>query len=188
MPKRNDLNARLKRVRLVIFDVDGVLTDGGIYLMPDGAEVKRFNVLDGTGIKYLDRAGIRTCVLSGRRSRATTQRARELDMTPVLQGYKRKIEGFHKILRQTGFAAEDACMVGDDLPDIPVLREVGLAVAVANARPEVRAMAHWVTTTCGGFGAAREIAERILKTQGKWGEIVGRYGIAAGNQSTGAKR
>jgi len=164
-------------VKLVVFDVDGVLTDGTVYLMPDGREIKAFNALDGTGIKYLERAGIATAVLSGRRSSAMNRRAREMGMRYVLQGYKRKLAGLAKLQRLSKIPPERMCFVGDDLPDIPVMAKVGLAVAVAGARPEVVRAAHWVTERGGGRGAAREVAEKVLKAQGKWRAIIARYGL-----------
>jgi 3-deoxy-D-manno-octulosonate 8-phosphate phosphatase (KDO 8-P phosphatase) len=171
------LEDRIRRVKLVAFDADGVLTDGTIYLMPDGRELKAFNALDGTGIKYLERAGIVTAVLSGRRSAAVNRRAREVGTRYVLQGYKRKLAGLAKLARRAKVPPERMCYVGDDLPDIPVMRKVGFAVAVAGARPEVIRAAHWVTERGGGRGAAREVAEKILKAQGKWRSIIARYGL-----------
>ncbi len=178
-----ELLHRIRRVRLVIFDVDGVLTDGGIYLDAAGGEVKRFDVHDGTGIKYLQRAGIGTAILSGRRAGAVTRRARELGLSRVLQGYKVKLDGLRRLLRETGLPPDALCFVGDDLIDIPVMRAVGLAVAVPNARPEVRRAAHWVTRASGGRGAAREVAERILRAQGRWAPIIARYGLTPGGPS-----
>lgn len=170
-PRRDNL----RNIRLVIFDVDGVLTDGSILITSNGDEIKRFNVHDGVGIKYLERAGIRTAILSGRSSRATARRAAELGMRPALQGYKNKIDGLKRIMRATKLKAGQICFVGDDLPDIPVMRAVGFAVAVADARPEVIKIADWVTSAPGGRGAARELAEKIIKAQGKWRDIMSRY-------------
>ena len=175
--KRSSLNARIRRIRLVVLDVDGVLTDGSIRLTDSGREIKVFHAHDGTGIKYLERAGIRTAVLSGRTSEAVNHRARELGIRYVLQGYKRKLDGWKILLRRCRVRPEEVCCVGDDLPDIPVMAHAGLAVAVANARPEVRAVAHWVTTVSGGHGAVREVAEKILNAQGKWGAIIARYDL-----------
>jgi len=177
--KTNPKRGNLKNIRLVIFDVDGVLTDGAIFLNGAGEELKRFHVHDGTGIRYLERAGIRTAILSGRRARATTRRAAELGIHHVQQGCKRKLDGLARIMRAARLPAGNICFVGDDLPDIPVLQKVGFAVAVADARPEVIACAHWVTRARGGYGAARELAEKLLKAQGKWKGIIGRYGLTA---------
>jgi len=171
--KRNALNSRFRRVKLVVFDVDGVLTDGTVFLTPAGKEMKAFNVLDGAGIKYLERGGIAAAILSGRRASAVNHRARELGIAYVLQGCKRKLEGLDQLAKRAKVPLDAVCFVGDDLPDIPVMRKVGLAVAVAGARPEVKSAAHWVTQTGGGHGAAREVAERILKVQGKWTRSTG---------------
>jgi len=172
---------------MVVLDVDGVLTDGVIRVGADGEEIKSFHVHDGAGIKYLIRAGIEVAVLSGRRAKAVSRRARELGIKHVLQGYKFKAEGLKKLTRATGIPADAMCFVGDDLPDIPVMRAVGLAVAVSDARPEVRRIAEYVTLAGGGRGAVRELAEKILKAQRKWGRIVARYGLkGAGGAAGGA--
>ena len=114
-------------------------------------------------------------------------RARQIGMTYCLQGFKHKPDGLDRIVRRSGVSADAICFVGDDLPDIHVMRRVGLAVAVADARPEVRRVAHWVTRLAGGRGAAREIAERILKTQGKWAAIVARYGLGRNRRTVGGE-
>jgi len=176
MAERSELVARMKRVKMVIFDVDGVLTDGAIYLDDRGVETKVFHVHDGAGIKYLRRAGLKVALLSGRETEATRVRAQELGIDEVAQGAHRKIDVLPKILKRHGLTTEEVCYVADDLTDLPVLRAVGLAVAVAGARPEVRRAAHYVTKTPGGKGAAREIAEKIIKAQGKWKQIMARYG------------
>jgi len=153
-------------IKMVIFDVDGVLTDGSIMLDSVGVELKRFHVQDGTGIKYLMRAGIRVAFLTGRQSAAVGFRARELGVEDVCQG---------ALVERHGLADDEVCYVGDDLPDIPVMRRVGLPVAVANARPEVIEAAKLVTQAAGGHGAAREVAEKILKDRGLWDSIIARY-------------
>jgi len=177
--KKLPLSTRIRRIRLVAFDVDGVLTDGTFGLTGGGGEIKFFHVHDGSAIKYLHRAGIRTALLSGRRARAVEHRAKELGIPFVLLGFKFKVEGLEKLIHRAQLPAGQICFVGDDLPDIPVMVKVGLAVAVANARPEVRRIAHWTTRAAGGRGAVREVAERILKIQRKWAQIVARYGLTA---------
>ncbi|MFW6107114.1 MAG: KdsC family phosphatase [bacterium] len=162
-------------VRAVVCDVDGVLTDGGIVLGSGGAEVKRFHVWDGTGIKYLARGGIAVGFLTGRESEAVTRRAEELGVSFVRQGAKDKLPAFEALLAEMGVPESESCYVGDDLPDLPPMRRAGLAVAVADAREEVRAEAHFVTHAPGGGGAIRELAERILKAQDKWAAIMERY-------------
>jgi len=183
--KTNSKRSNLKNIQLVIFDVDGVLTDGSLLISGAGIEMKSFHVHDGTGINYLQRGGLQVAILSGRRSRATTSRAAELEIRHVLQGYKRKLDGLERILKATKVPLRNICYVGDDLPDVPVMLKVGFAVAMANARPEVLRCADWVTRVRGGSGAAREVAEKLLKAQGKWQGILGRYGLAGG-AATGA--
>lgn len=165
----------LEAIRAVILDVDGVLTDGGIYVGDDGAEFKRFHTWDGAGIKYLLRSGIQVALLSGRRSQAVEHRARELGITHVRQEAKNKLPVYEELLKELGLPDEAVCYVGDDLPDIPVLRRAGVAVAVGSARPEVRAVAHVVLDAPGGHGAVRELVERLLKAQGKWEALLARY-------------
>ena len=165
--------SRLRAVKLLVMDVDGVLTDGSIYVTSSGEELKRFNVWDGAGIAALHRAGIKTAIISSRSSRAVDMRARELGVTEVRQGVSGKRAAFEYVLGAQGVKAEEACYVGDDLNDLPAMRMAGVAVAVANARPEVRVAAVIVTEAKGGEGAIRETAEAILKAQGKWENVTG---------------
>lgn len=165
----------MKNIKLVIMDVDGVLTDGGILLDSLGNEIKAFHVLDGTGIAYLHRAGIKTAILSGRICDAVTHRAKELNIEEVYQGIINKIDAYHDILGKHALRDEDVCYIGDDLIDLPILYRVGFPVAVANATPAVKHHAIYVTKEKGGHGAVREVAEKILKYQGKWNLIMERY-------------
>jgi YrbI family 3-deoxy-D-manno-octulosonate 8-phosphate phosphatase len=169
------LPARAARVRLLLLDVDGVLTDGGIVYADDGAELKRFHVRDGSGLKFWRQAGNRAAIVSGRASAAVTRRAAELGIDPVLQGRGDKLPAFDEVLAATGLLPDEVCTVGDDLPDLPVLTRCGLAVAVADACPEVRAAADSVTTAKGGRGAVREAVEWLLKLQGRWDDVVRAY-------------
>ncbi|MDF1667169.1 MAG: HAD-IIIA family hydrolase [Planctomycetota bacterium] len=162
-------------VKLVILDVDGVLTDGGIYLDAQGQEFKRFNVYDGTGIKYLQRSGITIAIISGRYSEPTAIRAKQLDINIVHQKSLNKLETLQEILHKTGVREEEVAYIGDDLIDLPVLRRVGFPIAPANARPEVKQVAMLVTKAAGGSGAVREAAEHILRAQGRWAGLVERY-------------
>ncbi len=155
-------------LRLLVLDVDGVLTDGSVMYSDSGEEFKRFHVRDGVGIKLWQRAGHRVAFLSGRSSPAVSRRAAELGVTLVLQGHADKSAALDEILTACGMTAAEACAVGDDLPDLPVLTRVGLAVAVADACPEVRAAAGHVTMAPGGSGAVREVVEHVLKLQGRW--------------------
>jgi len=167
------------RIRLVGFDVDGVLTDNGLYVgLVQGApaELKRFDIQDGIGIVLLRLAGIRIVVLSGRPSEATALRAEELRVDACVQGrHDRKVPAFQVLLDQFGVGWDEAAFVGDDLPDVPVLRRVGLPVAVANATPDARAVARHVTRATGGHGAVREFVEDLLRARGAWDRTIAAY-------------
>jgi 3-deoxy-D-manno-octulosonate 8-phosphate phosphatase (KDO 8-P phosphatase) len=163
------------RIRAVLLDIDGVLTDGRIGYGAEAAEVKFFDVRDGLGIKLLQAAGVRVGMLSGRASQANRHRAEELRLDVVIEGASDKIAGLEQALGQLGLAAAECCYVGDDLIDVPVMRRVGLAVAVADAAAEVRAVAHLVTSHAAGRGAVREVAEWLLKQNGRWQEVTRRY-------------
>jgi 3-deoxy-D-manno-octulosonate 8-phosphate phosphatase (KDO 8-P phosphatase) len=169
------LQERCRRIELLVLDVDGVLTDGSIIYGDDGVELKAFFVRDGSALKLWQLAGKRAAVMTGRTSRVVQVRAAELGIDPVLQGAADKRAGFQELLRLVPLPAEQVCYVGDDLPDLPVLRRCGLGVAVADACPEVRAQAHYVTRAPGGRGAVREVVELILGCQGRWQKIVDRY-------------
>jgi 3-deoxy-D-manno-octulosonate 8-phosphate phosphatase (KDO 8-P phosphatase) len=153
-------------------DVDGVLTGGHVYLMPvpDGTavEMKAFHSQDGAGLKMARDAGLRTGVISGRQSAAMTLRAQEVGMEFVFQGRGQKLPAYEEILRTAGVGDSEVAYIGDDLPDLPILQRVGLAIAVANAVPEVRRAVHHVTRRSGGEAGVREAIEGILKAQGKW--------------------
>ena len=178
MPEPIDA-ALAKRIAVVGFDVDGVLTDGGVYqgLVADhAAEFKRFHVPDGLGLKLLQWAGLAVVIVSGRVSEATTLRARELGITDVIQDDgARKLPAFERWLASHAFRLDQCAFVGDDLPDVPVLKRVALPIAVHNACAEVRAVAKVVTAAPGGQGAAREAAELILKARGEWDQRVRTY-------------
>ncbi len=169
------MNNRIGKVKLIIFDVDGVLTDGRIVFTESGDEIKQFDASDGAGIKFLRRAGLIGAVLSGRKSRIVARRCKELGIGIVEQGALDKIEAYERILKKLKLADEQVCYMGDDLPDLPVMWRVGYPVAVPNARPEVRQAAVHVTRAEGGRGAARELVEKILKAQGRWHLIFEKY-------------
>jgi 3-deoxy-D-manno-octulosonate 8-phosphate phosphatase (KDO 8-P phosphatase) len=168
------LLAKLKAVRLFLCDVDGVLTDGTVY-MGGGVETKRFHIRDGLGLKFLQRHGIKVGWVSRRPSTATQQRADDLKIDFLVQHSGGKIEGVEGILRQTGMNWADVCYVGDDVVDVGVLDKVGLAVAVGDGVDEAKAAADYVTKAHGGNGAIREIVEMILKAQKKWKLVVSEY-------------
>ena len=162
-----DLQARARAVRLAIFDVDGVMTDGTLYIGPQGESFKAFNILDGHGVKMLQSAGVATAIISGRASEAVAWRAKELAIAHVVQGASDKVAEFDRLLASLALAPEACAFVGDDLPDLPVMTRCGLAVAVANAADGVKAAAHYVTRASGGRGAVREFCELVLRAQGQ---------------------
>jgi 3-deoxy-D-manno-octulosonate 8-phosphate phosphatase (KDO 8-P phosphatase) len=179
MSKNDDLQARASRIKLLLMDIDGTLTNGGVCLisMPgvEGiAEMKVFNSRDGAGIKLAGIMGIRTGFITGRSSPAVEHRARELSVDYVYLGQSTKMAAFEECIQKAGVTADETAYLGDDLPDIPVASRAGLAVAVADAAPEVKAACHYVTQAKGGEGAAREVIELILKAQGRWDEAVPR--------------
>ncbi len=149
-------------VRLAVFDVDGVFTDGRIWMGTDGVEYKAFSVRDGVGVKQLLAAGIEVAIISGRASSAVDRRMAELGVTRVVQGCADKAEALAALLRDTGIAPADTAYLGDDTPDLPALRAVGLPAAVADAHPEVLAAAAWTTSLPGGRGAVREFCDFLL--------------------------
>ena len=169
------VRGRMLPVRLVIFDVDGVLTSGQIIYQDDGSEIKVFDVQDGHGIKLLQRAGIEVALVTGRFCRAVEQRAAGLKITRVYQEIHYKLEAYEKILRETGLQDHEIGYMGDDLIDIPVMRRVGLAIAVPNASHHVLPYAHYVTRAAGGRGACREVCELLLQVQGHWEPLTRRY-------------
>ncbi len=163
---------RAKKIRLVVLDVDGVLTDGSIWTGENGEAVKRFSTRDGLGIKMLQAAGIPVAILTGRNSKQTAARAKELGIESVAQGKLFKTDAWYEILKAHNLTPEACAYMGDDVPDIPVLRATGLATAPVDAMPEIAAMVHWVSPKAGGNGAVRSLAELILKAQGKWDDLV----------------
>jgi 3-deoxy-D-manno-octulosonate 8-phosphate phosphatase (KDO 8-P phosphatase) len=167
--------ARLRNIRMLVMDVDGVLTDGSIVFADDGSELKVFNVKDGSGIRYLMRNGIRTAILSARECPAVQHRAANLGITHCITGALDKLPAYRKLLEEAGLADAEVCYIGDDLPDIPPMRVAGLPVAPADATAEVKKFAAYVTTAPGGRGAVREVADLLLKAQGKWDTLMARY-------------
>src|SRR5919206_3609267 len=156
-----EVEERAARVKLLLLDCDGVLTDGRIMLLADGDEQKTFHTRDGHGLVLLHRAGLQSGIISGRTSAAVSARARDLGISHVRQGTHNKIVEFAEVIAAAGVSAEAIAFVGDDVTDIPLMRRAGFAVAVADAAPEVRAAAHYVTALPGGYGAVREVCELI---------------------------
>ncbi len=163
---------KLKQIAMLVNDVDGVLTDGGVYLFENGVEGKRFSVLDGAGCGLAQRGGLETAWVTARKSTLLEQRAKECKVTYVLQGRKQKLGALDLLLKKARLTAGQVAYIGDDLVDLPVMEKVGLAIAVPNAVAEVRQAAHYITAKAGGQGAVREVIEMILKTQGRWDQAV----------------
>jgi 3-deoxy-D-manno-octulosonate 8-phosphate phosphatase (KDO 8-P phosphatase) len=174
-----DIQSLASKIKLLLMDVDGVLTDGKLYWIPDASgrmvEFKAFDSQDGMGLQWLYRNNIKTGVISGRNSPSTEERARQCKMSYVYQGSTEKIPLLEEILTDSKIEPSEVAFVGDDLTDIVAMRRVGFAIATANARPEVKAAAHWVTPSAGGHGAIRDVAELILKAQGRWPDILKHY-------------
>lgn len=170
-----DWKTRLLQVKVVLLDVDGVLTDGGIYYDPTGREIKRFHVTDGMGIELLRHAQIRVVILSGRASEALSRRAAELKITECYQGVRDKKTHIERLRKQWQLTADELLYVGDDLNDLPAFEAVGVRVAVANSAPEVKQRADYVTHCTGGNGAIREVCEWLLKTREQWEETIQTY-------------
>ncbi len=166
---------RLKDIRLLLLDVDGVMTDGGIIYDAHGTETKVFNVKDGHGIKMLQRQGIEVGIITGRTSLVVELRARELGIELVYQGSLKKLESYDDVKRRTGLDDSQIAYVGDDVIDVPVMRRVAFAAAPADALPEAVAVAHYITTRDGGRGAVREVCDMILKGRGLWSAATARY-------------
>jgi 3-deoxy-D-manno-octulosonate 8-phosphate phosphatase (KDO 8-P phosphatase) len=171
----DDLTALARGVRLLLFDVDGVLTDGRILLHADGSESKTYHIRDGTGLVLARRSGLLTGLLSARTSASTLERARQLAIPIVRQGASDKLTAYQEILAEQGLTDRDVAFMGDDVQDLPVLMRVGLSCAPADAVPEVRARVRWISTLGGGAGAVRELIEIVLRAQGTWQDLVGAY-------------
>jgi 3-deoxy-D-manno-octulosonate 8-phosphate phosphatase (KDO 8-P phosphatase) len=165
----------MDRIRLLVFDVDGVLTDGTIVVHGDGSESKAFNIKDGGAIVWAQRAGLDIALLSARSADATAVRAAQLGISTIVQGSANKIAGFEQILAGAGLTAGEVGYMGDDLQDLPVLRRAGFSAAPADASPEVRAAVQWVSASGGGRGAVRECIEHVLRAQGQWRAAVSDY-------------
>ena len=166
-------------MRLLLFDVDGVLTDGAVLMHADGSESKSFHIRDGAALVWAQRAGLSVGFLSARTSGATAQRAAQLGIRIVSQGVAHKADAYEAICRQAGLEDSAVAFMGDDLLDLPVLSRAGLSAAPADAAPEVLASVDWVSSSGGGRGAARELIELVLRAQGRWNDVVQQYGARA---------
>jgi 3-deoxy-D-manno-octulosonate 8-phosphate phosphatase (KDO 8-P phosphatase) len=169
------LQQRCARIEMLVLDVDGVLTDGSIIYGDNDVEVKAFHVRDGAGLKLWHMAGKRSAIITGRTSKVVDVRAAELGIAAVIQGAAEKLAAFEQLVQSQGLRPEQIAYLGDDVPDLPVLRRCGLPLAVADACAEVIEDAHYVTRLAGGRGAAREAIELILKAQGLWAELIERF-------------
>ena len=163
-----DLLERARAVRMIVFDIDGVLTDGSLFFGDDGQEYKAFNSRDGHGIKMLRASGVEAGIITGRTSQVVLHRARNLGITRIYQGAEDKLEAFHALLREQGLTPNQIAYMGDDVVDLPVLRRCGMAVTVPDAPAEVKARCHCITQAAAGRGAAREVCEYLLRAQGAW--------------------
>lgn len=171
----SDASTRAAKIRLMIFDVDGILTDGSLHFGADGEALKTFNVLDGQGIRLLQNAGIATAIISARQSPIVARRAADLGITHVRQGIHDKKTAFLQLLNELSINADECGFIGDDVIDLPVLTRVGFAASVPNGHAEVRQRVHHVTTASGGKGAAREVCDFILRAQNKYDSVLAEY-------------
>jgi 3-deoxy-D-manno-octulosonate 8-phosphate phosphatase (KDO 8-P phosphatase) len=170
-----DIVEKAKRVKLLITDIDGVMTDGRIVYSIYGDELKFFDVTDGFGISLLKRVGIKTIIITAKKSKIVKMRGRDLKVARVYAGFIDKRIPFNDLLKRFNMQPEEVCFIGDDLIDLPVLKRVGFAISVPNAIEEVKAVAHYITSKSGGRGAVREICDLILKSQDKWDEATAKY-------------
>jgi 3-deoxy-D-manno-octulosonate 8-phosphate phosphatase (KDO 8-P phosphatase) len=175
MSDTGNVNRLAARIKLLLMDCDGVLTDGRIELLANGDEVKTFHTRDGHGIALMHRAGLNTGIISGRTSSLVERRALDLGMKYVRQGTWDKVKDYDELLADAGVSAEETAYIGDDVTDIPLMQRSGFAIAVADASKETLAAADYVTQLPGGFGAVREVCELILKAQGRWDDLMTRY-------------
>lgn len=177
LASQHDLNidARARAVRLLVFDVDGVLTDGSLFYGDDGQEYKAFNSRDGHGIRMLQASGVETGIITGRTSQVVLHRAKNLGIQRIFQGAHDKLDAFEHLLLDMGLTPEQVAYMGDDIVDLPVLRRCGLAITVPDAPEEVKARCHLVTRAAAGRGAAREVCELILRAQGTWASQLALY-------------
>ncbi len=170
-----DAILRASKVKLMIFDVDGILTDGTLHFAPDGEVLKTFNVLDGHGIKLLQQFGVATAIISARQSQIVTRRASDLGIAHVYQGVHDKRTAFEQLLSATNFQLDACGFIGDDVIDLPILTRVGFAASVPNGHEEVTQRVHYLTKASGGRGAAREVCDFILRAQGKYESALAQY-------------
>jgi 3-deoxy-D-manno-octulosonate 8-phosphate phosphatase (KDO 8-P phosphatase) len=170
-----ELESRARALRVLLFDVDGVLTDGGVYIDADGRELKRFSIKDGAALALAPKFGLVTGLISARASSATTARAAELGMQIVMQAVGNKKQALADVIANHHFAAHEIGYMGDDLVDLPVISAVGLSACPSDAAPEVQAASHWISRAPGGHGAVREFIEVVLKARAQWDDVLSQY-------------
>jgi len=170
-----ELVKRAANITALVIDVDGVLTDGRIVYAEYGDELKFFDVQDGAGLVFWHRAGLRSAIITARRSNLMKRRAKEMHVDALVQGALMKLPAYERLLKRWRLADEQVCAIGDDLMELPLLDRVGLAVAVPHAAEEVKLASHYVTKRPGGRGAVREVIDLILKTKGLWDQVIARY-------------
>jgi len=173
MGQENEID--FSKIKMLVMDVDGVMTDGTVIINSDGSEGKNFSIVDGHGVKLWHRVGFQTAIISGRPSGATTVRAEQLNITHIKQGCKKKLPAFESLLDELCLDCKEVAFIGDDLLDLPLVRRAAFGVAVANAVDELKEVADYITTKNGGDGAVREVIEYILKRNGKWQGLMQRY-------------
>ncbi len=166
---------KAKKIKLVIFDIDGVLTTGALFIGDDGQEYKAFNSKDGHGLRMLQNGGVEVAIITGRTSNVVEHRAKDLGITRIYQGKREKLPAYEELLKETGLNHEDIAYVGDDVVDLPVMSKVGLSICVNDGHDFVKQHAHWVTKANGGCGAGREVCEMILDAKGKLHDMLQSY-------------
>jgi 3-deoxy-D-manno-octulosonate 8-phosphate phosphatase (KDO 8-P phosphatase) len=170
-----DIIDKAKKIELVIFDIDGVMTDGGLFFDNQGGEYKAFNSLDGHGLRMLQECGVRVAVITGRKSELVEHRMRDLGVSLIYQGYRDKKPAFQALLKEVGLQKDQITYVGDDVVDLPVMSQLDFAIAVQNAHPFVKQHAHWITNRSGGKGAVRDVCEFLLEARGMLDEKLHSY-------------
>lgn len=170
-----ELLEKAAKIKLVIFDIDGVLTTGALFIGDDGQEYKAFHSKDGHGLRMLQDGGVEVAIITGRQSEVVKHRARDLGITRIYQGKRQKLPAYEELLAETGLSHEDIAYVGDDVVDLPVMSKVGLAICVQDAHPFVKTHSHWVTEHNGGCGAGRDVCEFILEAKGKLQDMLQSY-------------
>jgi 3-deoxy-D-manno-octulosonate 8-phosphate phosphatase (KDO 8-P phosphatase) len=171
----NEFNNRAQKIKLLLLDVDGVLTDGKLYFSNTGEELKAFHILDGHGIKQLQESGVKVGIITGRESQLVANRARELNIKILIQKSPDKLHSLHTVASQLQLELQEIAFMGDDYPDLPPLRAAGLALTVANAHPDVRTHCHWQSSKNGGEGAVREACDRLMQAQGNYQPALDNY-------------